>query len=183
MAITREQLYEQVWSRPMLAVAQEHGVSGNYLARVCAALNVPWPPRGYWAKVAAGQKPKRPPLPLARPGEQGEWTKGAGLDLRSRPVRPAKKPAPTTTEEAPAGPEQPTRHQLVTAASTRSTVTCVPSKSDRVSGILAWEVVRVDQVLPDRHRVATHTQGLFNEGPVGFAGARGRRPLAGCIDG
>ena len=38
----------------MLAVAKEYEVSANYLARVCAALNVPWPPRGYWAKVAAG---------------------------------------------------------------------------------------------------------------------------------
>jgi len=29
----------------MLAVAKGYGVSANYLARVCASLDVPWPPR------------------------------------------------------------------------------------------------------------------------------------------
>ena len=59
----------------MLAVARDYEVSANYLARVCASLNVPWPPRGYWAKVAAGQKPRRPALPPARPGDhlESEW--------------------------------------------------------------------------------------------------------------
>ena len=61
MTVTRDHLYDQVWARPMLAVAKDYEVSANYLARVCAALNVPWPPRGYWAKVAAGQKPPRSP--------------------------------------------------------------------------------------------------------------------------
>lgn len=116
MSVTREQLYEQVWSQPMLAVAQDQAVSGNYLARVCAALNVPWPPRGYWAKVAAGQKPKRPELPPARPGEQLAWTKGVGLDLPPiRPARTAKKPPPDTEPAGSSEPDQPTRHALVTA--------------------------------------------------------------------
>ena len=53
MPITRDHLYEQVWAKPMLAVAKDYEVSANYLARVCASLNVPWPPRGYWATVAA----------------------------------------------------------------------------------------------------------------------------------
>ena len=70
MPVTRDQLYEQVWARPMLTVARDYEVSANYLARVCAALNVPWPPRGYWAKVAAGPKPRRPALPAALPGDQ-----------------------------------------------------------------------------------------------------------------
>ena len=65
----------------MLAVAKDYEVSANYLARVCASLNVPWPPRGYWARVAAGQKPPQPALPPARPGDQLEWEKGGGLDL------------------------------------------------------------------------------------------------------
>jgi len=43
MPVTREELYEQVWARPMLAVAKDYEVSANYFARVCAALNVPWP--------------------------------------------------------------------------------------------------------------------------------------------
>ena len=70
MPVTRDHLYEQVWAKPMLAVAKEYEVSANDLARVCAGLNVPWPPRGYLTKVAAGQKPRRPALPPARPNRR-----------------------------------------------------------------------------------------------------------------
>lgn len=52
--ITREDLYELVWSTPMIKVAEKFDVSGIYLARVCAALRVPRPERGYWAKLAVG---------------------------------------------------------------------------------------------------------------------------------
>ena len=46
MTVTCGQLYEQVWARPMLAVAKDYEVSANYLARVCASLNIAWPPWG-----------------------------------------------------------------------------------------------------------------------------------------
>ncbi|GAA0523956.1 hypothetical protein [Deinococcus depolymerans] len=62
---TREALYELVWARPSEQVAAELGVSGVALAKRCAALNVPKPPRGYWAKRAAGQKVKKLPLPVS----------------------------------------------------------------------------------------------------------------------
>lgn len=62
---TREELYEQVWSRPSEQVAAALGVSGVALAKRCAAWNIPKPPRGYWARRAAGQKIKRPPLPVS----------------------------------------------------------------------------------------------------------------------
>jgi hypothetical protein len=54
MSITREKLYEEVWAEPMTVVAARYQVSGNFLARVCVALNVPHPPRGYWAKLKVG---------------------------------------------------------------------------------------------------------------------------------
>lgn len=44
MTVTRDAIYELVWARPMLAVAKDHGVSANYLARACASLNVTGPP-------------------------------------------------------------------------------------------------------------------------------------------
>jgi hypothetical protein len=39
--ITREDLYELVWSTPMIKVAEKFEVSGSYLARVCNELRVP----------------------------------------------------------------------------------------------------------------------------------------------
>ena len=118
------QLYEQVWARPMLAVAKEYEVSANYLARVCASLNVPWPPRGYWARVAAGQKPRRPALPPARSGDQLEWEKGAGLDVPlSRPARSKPKGAPEAEHSAAESPTYRTviRSCLAYASSSRLT--------------------------------------------------------------
>jgi len=43
MPVTRDQPYEQVWARSMLAVAKEYDVSADYLARVCRSLDVPCP--------------------------------------------------------------------------------------------------------------------------------------------
>src|SRR5262245_53537297 len=76
MSFTREKLYQEVWSRPMTAVAADYDVSSNYLARVCDHLNVPRPPRGYWAKLKVGKSPKPTNLPEARPGEVLEWRRG-----------------------------------------------------------------------------------------------------------
>jgi hypothetical protein len=53
--VTREELYRQVWQTPMQRLAQQYGITGNGLAKICDRLNVPYPPRGYWAKVAAGK--------------------------------------------------------------------------------------------------------------------------------
>jgi hypothetical protein len=62
---TREELYEQVWSKPSEQVAAALGVSGVALTKRCAAWNIPKPPRGYWARRASGQKVRRPPLPVS----------------------------------------------------------------------------------------------------------------------
>ena len=67
--VSREELYRLVWSEPMIRIAERFGVSGSYLARICALLNVPRPARGYWAKLAVGKAPVQTPLPAARPGD------------------------------------------------------------------------------------------------------------------
>jgi ankyrin repeat protein len=59
----RTTLYEQVWARPVQAVAATYGISGVALAKTCRALRVPVPPRGYWARLQHGYKDSRPPLP------------------------------------------------------------------------------------------------------------------------
>ncbi len=60
----RQRLYEEVWSEPTQQVAKRYRVSDVAIAKACALLDVPKPPRGYWAKKAAGQKlPDRPLLP------------------------------------------------------------------------------------------------------------------------
>ena len=53
--LTREELYAMVWRTPMSRLAEEFGITGNGLAKICDRLEVPYPPRGYWAKKQAGR--------------------------------------------------------------------------------------------------------------------------------
>ncbi len=61
----REKLYEEVWAKPVVEVAVQYGVSDVEIHKIRKSLNVPAPPRGYWAKLCAGQKLKKTPLPAA----------------------------------------------------------------------------------------------------------------------
>ena len=61
--IIRKQLYDKVWSTPMTAIAREFGLSDTGMAKLCRRHDIPRPPRGYWAKVEHGQKPRRSKLP------------------------------------------------------------------------------------------------------------------------
>jgi hypothetical protein len=67
--LTREELFERVWSQPATEVAQQWGLSGRGLAKACGRLKIPMPPRGYWARLRAGQRVRRPRLAKLRPGE------------------------------------------------------------------------------------------------------------------
>lgn len=62
-AVSRSELYEQVWSRPMIEVCKDYGISNVGLGKLCRRHDIPCPYRGYWARKAAGQTPDRTPLP------------------------------------------------------------------------------------------------------------------------
>jgi hypothetical protein len=61
--LSREDLYELAWSKPLCSLAQDFGISDVALAKRCRRLGIPIPGRGYWARVDAGQTPYRPKLP------------------------------------------------------------------------------------------------------------------------
>ena len=64
-AWNRENLYEEVWSEPLTKVAKRYNMSDVAIAKACRKLKIPLPGRGYWARVAAGEKIKPTPLPKA----------------------------------------------------------------------------------------------------------------------
>jgi hypothetical protein len=66
--LAREALYELVWTEPVRTVAARFNVSDVALKKHCARAGVPVPERGYWAKLAAGQKVRKIPLPVRDPG-------------------------------------------------------------------------------------------------------------------
>jgi hypothetical protein len=82
--ISREELYELAWQKPMVEVAKLFGVSSSYMARVCAALNVPTPPVGYWRKYEYSEAPNPPALPTAEPGTLAVWQPGTSLSSSER---------------------------------------------------------------------------------------------------
>ena len=75
MSVTREKLYDEIWTEPITKVSKRHGVSDSYLIRILKNLNIPRPPRGYWAMVAAGIHPEKPPLPAAKLGDAITWSR------------------------------------------------------------------------------------------------------------
>lgn len=62
----REKLYREVWKNPVTKVAEQYGVSDVAIHKICKNLNVPTPPLGYWAKIRAGAKIEKTPLPKAK---------------------------------------------------------------------------------------------------------------------
>lgn len=96
--MTREELYGLVWSEPMVHVAKRLGLSDRGLAKRCKTLNVPVPPRGYWARLQAGRNAPRTPLP-------GDWSESENSQQMPAPgpavaapsVKPAERKAPTTS--------------------------------------------------------------------------------------
>ena len=68
--ITREELYEAVWSEPVQKLALALGISDVGLAKICKKLHVPRPGRGYWVKTRGARKLLKEPLPLLEPGQE-----------------------------------------------------------------------------------------------------------------
>ena len=65
-SFTRQELYDLVWSEPIIELAARYGISGNGLAKACGRADIPVPERGYWAKQQAGYKVQKTPLPPAQ---------------------------------------------------------------------------------------------------------------------
>jgi hypothetical protein len=109
-AISREALYEEIWVEPMTIVSARYGVSGSYLARVCVDLDVPRPPRGYWAKLEVGKAGPRPLLPNAKPGAPLEWSRSGSV--RRMPHAPLQGPTSEKSKRARLNRVSPERHRL-----------------------------------------------------------------------
>lgn len=69
--LTREELYQLVWSKPATKLAQELGISDVAITKLCRRHSVPKPGLGYWRALECGHKATVPPLP---PGQEGSVT-------------------------------------------------------------------------------------------------------------
>lgn len=101
---SRQDLYDQVWSEPIRAVASRLGVSDVWLKKCCAKADIPVPQRGYWAKLHAGKPIVRAKLPLRALGQpdsvqigQEPYQYSTTFDLRAELTKPP--PVPPVFDE------------------------------------------------------------------------------------
>jgi hypothetical protein len=59
MRLSRAQLHELVWSRPMTEIARQFGVRDQHIARACDGADIARPSAGYWQKVEHGKSVPR----------------------------------------------------------------------------------------------------------------------------
>ncbi|RIV31557.1 hypothetical protein D2V08_14015 [Flagellimonas lutimaris] len=63
MAITRKQLYDLVWSRPMVQISDQLQVPTHILRMKCHEHQIPLPKQGYWQKLRHGKTTNQEELP------------------------------------------------------------------------------------------------------------------------
>lgn len=86
--LSRQELHDLVWSTPASKLSAEFGISDVAIAKRCKKLDVPRPPRGYWAKVEAGKKPRKLPLPPTREEAFAQAAKQLVGTIRLSPGKP-----------------------------------------------------------------------------------------------
>lgn len=59
MRLTRAELHELVWSKPMTDIARQFGVRGQLLAKACDGAEIARPRAGFWQKVSYGKPVSR----------------------------------------------------------------------------------------------------------------------------
>ncbi|MGA9892843.1 MAG: hypothetical protein WBQ55_10915, partial [Xanthobacteraceae bacterium] len=120
-----EDLYRQMWQTPASRLCAQYGISGRGLKKICHRLSVPSPPRGYWARLAAGQRTKQTPLPDAAPGI---------------PLQATIAPSPPAAPVAPA--LEPENAEQLRTARTAVTEVTVPAKLNRLHPVIAAWIAR-----------------------------------------
>ena len=66
--ITRQQLYDEIWTNSAAQAARRLGISFAALADVCRRYEIPRPGNGYWHGIRLGRTPTKNPLPPAPSG-------------------------------------------------------------------------------------------------------------------
>jgi hypothetical protein len=114
MAVSREKIFEEIWAEPITTVSKRYDVSDSFFVRICKRLNVPRPPMGYWAKLAAGITTPKPLLPDAKPGDDIEWARNGYAQVM--PYPPPEALESSTFKRVRSIKNRPSKHKLITDA-------------------------------------------------------------------
>ena len=61
--ISRRELFDRAWSKPMTTNATDLGTSASTLAALARRLGLPLPRSGHWMKKEVGKEPPTPEIP------------------------------------------------------------------------------------------------------------------------
>jgi hypothetical protein len=99
--LSRKSLFEMVWSQPMTKLAAQFKISDVALTKICRRHEIPVPGRGFWARVAAGQRLNRPELRLpSRPVLEDIRIFGSSYSRVKPEIREAEREAKATESAA-----------------------------------------------------------------------------------
>ncbi len=120
-SMNREELYTLVWSEPITKIAPRYGLSDRGFGKLCARYDIPVPPRGYWARNAAGKRDPKPPLPRPEWKATISFYRPPKADEPEEQTTPRALPAEIEFERDPMNfvfvePNARLTHPLVTAA-------------------------------------------------------------------
>ena len=100
-AISRDELYQRLWTTPIVRLAQELGYSYPELIKICVGLQIPRPTGGYWYRVQHGGCSEQVALPPAPIGVQTMIPFGPRLNAASPPEPEPTEPHAVVREENP----------------------------------------------------------------------------------
>lgn len=88
VVLSRREMYDLVWSKPMRDLAREMGFSDVALGKFCRKHEIPTPGVGYWQKVAFGKRTQKAKLPDPDRDDKFQVTFTRYADGEAREVEP-----------------------------------------------------------------------------------------------
>lgn len=145
--ISRQDLFDKVWSSPVTRVAAEFGVSDTAVRKMCRRHGIPVPSRGYWAQVAAGRTFPRPKLgPVSRARLETVRFVGAGQpspEVKAVAERLKEKAREVQRSPDRGAPGEEIAPQAHAAADNQEIHPLVVRTRDKLAGAEAGEMTRV----------------------------------------
>ena len=91
--LTRNELYDLVWSVPLLTLSRKYAISDVGLRKICVRMEIPLPKAGHWQKLKFNKKTNQPKLSANYNGD-----KEVSLSLRTEEMKSiAATPSPSKT--------------------------------------------------------------------------------------
>lgn len=96
LTLTRQELYDLVWSTPLTTLEKTHQLSANDFRTLCKNYHIPLPKSGHWTKVQFGLAVSREPLP-----DQADPSEIIPLKKAEKKIRVLKDAVPSTSQKNP----------------------------------------------------------------------------------